>query len=82
MKIDIVLQINNLRMLKGVFLSLYKILFEEKKPVSIHIIYFTQQKQIRLLIDAESCKTILAIDPRVSVSDKSVLKEDTEIMVS
>ena len=52
MKIDIVLQINNLRMLKGVFQTLYKVLFEEKKPVTIHIIYFTSQKQIRLLVDA------------------------------
>lgn len=37
-------------------------------------------KQIRFLVDSQHCKAILAIDPRVSISDKSVTKENSEIL--
>ena len=51
MKIEIVLQSKHLRMLKGVFQTLHKILFEDKKAVSICMVYFVKPKQIRFLVE-------------------------------
>ena len=80
MKIEIQLQIKNLRMLKGVFQTLHKVLFEDKRPVDICLIYFSNSKQIRFLVDSENCMAILALDPRISVTDKSTVKEDAELL--
>ena len=64
-------------MLKGVFQTLHKILFEDKRKVSIILIYFPTQKQIRFLIDSENCQAIIALDPTISVADNSTTKSNT-----
>jgi len=74
MKIDLLLQINNLRMLKGVLQTLHKILYEDKQLATIFLIYFTKSKQLRFLIDSDHCHCILALDPRIAINDKSVIK--------
>ena len=80
MKIEITLQIKNLRILKGVFQTLQKVLFEDKKKVDICMIYYPGQKQIRFLIDSDYCKTIIALDPTISISDKSSVKGEAELL--
>ena len=67
-------------MMKGAFQTLLKVLFEDKRPASIFFIYFSKPKQIRFLIDSENCKGIIALDPKISISDKSVVKEDCELL--
>ena len=80
MKIEILLQIKNLRMLFGVFQTLHKVLFEDKKLAGIYLIYFSKSKQIRFLVDSDHCHCILALDPKISISDKSSIKEDAELL--
>ena len=70
-----------LRCMRGLFATLLKVLFSSKEKASIFLIYFLEPKQIRLLIDSENCQTILAVDPRISISDKSSSKEGSELLV-
>lgn len=77
MKIEIELQIKGLRCLKGLMQTLLKVFFDQKENVNIYLVYFCQSKQIRFLVNSEHCKAVLAIDPRVSISDKSTTKQDS-----
>lgn len=74
MRFDIELQIKGLRCLKGLFNTLLKVLFSSKEKASIFLIYFLEPKQIRFLADSENCMAILAVDPRISINDKSSKK--------
>jgi hypothetical protein len=81
MRFDIELQIKGLRCLKGLFSTLLKVLFSSKEKADIFLVYFMDSKQIRFLVNSENCKAILAIDPRISINDKSTKKEGNELLV-
>lgn len=83
MRFDIELQVKGLRCLKGLFNTLLKVLFSSKEKASIYLIYIIQLKQIRFLVHSENCMVILAVDPRISISDKSSTKnkEKTDLLV-
>jgi hypothetical protein len=80
MKIEIALPISNLRLLKGVLQTLHKVLFDDKKVASIFLAYFVQSHQIRILVDSEHCLCILALDPKITIADRSALKEEAELL--
>lgn len=71
MKLEIELVIKGLRCMKGVFSTLLKILFHGKEQPDTFLIYFIRAKQLRFLIHSEKCQAILAIDPRISLSNQS-----------
>jgi hypothetical protein len=77
MKIEIELQIKGLRCMKGVMQTLQKVFMDNKEKVNIYLIYFSNMKQIRFLVNSEHCKAVIAIDPRVAIQDKSVTKENS-----
>ena len=56
-------------------------LFSSKEKASIFLVYFMEPRQIRFLVDSENCMAILAIDARISISDKSTRKEGSELVV-
>jgi hypothetical protein len=81
MRFDIELQVKGLRCLKGLFNTILKVVFSSKEKASIFLVYFLEPKQIRFLVNSENCMAILAIDPRISISDKSSKKEGSELLV-
>lgn len=66
--------------MKGVMQTLQKVFMDNKEKVNIYLIYFASMKQIRFLVNSEHCMAVIAIDPRVSNEDKSVIKESSELL--
>lgn len=80
MRLEIELLIKGLRCLKGLLNTLLKILFSSKEKANIFLVYFLESKQLRFLVNSDNCLAILAIDPRLSITDKSSAKEGSDLL--
>lgn len=80
MRFDLTFNLNPLRSLKPLLTIISKIGFSSKEATKSYLVYFSKEKQIRLLIESAACSIIIALDPNLICENKNLFKSEEFIL--